>query len=283
MPRYSCRSGALSSAGPVRVPTTARNRTARWTWPNQARGRWHAADLPSGRVARRRANIRCEFHTEQRIPRRTRAMMTALSKDPSPTVSSRNAQLSRISECLNRSHDLSRRYIVVFERFVITLWMSRFDRLSLASSRTRTVVASTGPVMEPTASTIASGMSKRRKASLRLCPWPNGTPGLDPAIDAAVSGCLVDVDRLSIGKYEDAEANRTIDVPEPTSRKVACSGPTIGAGRANRGAVSRLTSAGVEVVHDADDPVRSRKDGHRPVDGGRTKRIEREVPFLAHA
>ena len=45
----------------------------------------------------------------------------------------------------NRSHELSRRYIVVADRLVITLWMSRFDKLSFGSILTLGDAGSSGP------------------------------------------------------------------------------------------------------------------------------------------
>src|SRR3954452_5036379 len=136
--------------------------------PTQPRGRWHAADLPSGRVARRRPiwDGVLYLKTAQTIPPTWWYMTTVLSRRWVPTVSRTNTQLfSAISRGLNRSQDLSLRYIVVSDRLVITLCMSRFDELSFASTLTRSVLAAASPEIEPTVITITMSTNRRRMAS----------------------------------------------------------------------------------------------------------------------
>src|SRR3954453_17279219 len=202
-------------------------------------------------------------------------MTTSLSKSRVPSVSSSNAQFTLISRALNRSHDLSLRYIAVSERFVITLCMSRFDRLSFGSSRTRSVLAMAEPEMEVTVSAIAMGTRRRRMTYPPLKLAAHAGSSLYPPIYAAVSRCLIADHARSKGKHEDLEAHRSIDMPEPSSREMACGRSRIWTGCE---AVPQLGRR-VQAVDGANDPARGVTDPNTSVGLGCPKRIERS-PIL---
>jgi len=126
--------------------------------------------------------------------------------------------------------------------------MSSFDELSFGSSLTRSVLAAAVPDMDPTAITVRMSTNMRRIDSPLSVSSPAGS-ALYPAVDTAVTRCLVPDDACPKGKREDSEADRAIDMPEPSSREMACSGSTIWAGRE---AVPELGPR-VQAVHRADD------------------------------
>ena len=66
--------------------------------------------------------------------------------------------------------------MILLDRLVITLWMSRFDELSFASSLTLSVLAWADPQSDPTKSTRSTTASHRRIAF----PLPRLARNYDP-------------------------------------------------------------------------------------------------------
>jgi len=70
--------------------------------------------------------------------------------------------------------------MVVSDKFVITLCMSSFDRLSFGSVRILRLLAAADPVIDPTVSTVTMSTNKRRMAPALYQPAADrnhGSPG----------------------------------------------------------------------------------------------------------